>query len=649
MTKYHLFSALTAKKQALAFLCMMCLAATSLWAQQAQLTISTDDSTQILSTKVYDGSTVALVTHVGAAAGLLPEHPYVTLYANANYLTPDVGGIKMVIVTYSIGSTDSAYYLPPQNDTLFASITPKQLTITGTAIDSNKVYNGGTLASITSVGTLYGVIGSEDVHVSAFANYEDPNVGTNKNVTVSFMLYGNTTQCANYLPPADITLTANITPRQLYAPIAILQRNKVYDGTIICNVESTSTLEGVLPNDTVSNRATASFLDPNVGNDKPVNIYHFLSGPQSGNYTITDTSNYAYTANILPRKITVEGGIAQLVKEYDGTRDALVLIPCVPTNLVNGDDINLITHAYYDTPEPGENKTITFQFTLLNSNSNYQIPDEFVYSTVGKIIIATLLDTTVADQGFAIDSKYICPDDEFTGTFTILQGTPTYYSLIFDEAALAQGFTNTTKPIVMTGPNTFNVSFDIPQNCAAGTYNVTFAIGNEVNREISFPTQFVVNLSNTYLVQVFNDVISIDNRNNTFNTYQWYLNDTLIEGATKPYYQDPRGYLDGFYSLLVNKGTDNEYFVCPKQVITYAPTEAQKSIVACPNPVVNTTKVKLTGFGDEQHLLTVFNSYGLSVVRTTFNGQEYEIDMTAFPQGTYMINVDGITTKTVKF
>ena len=47
-------------------------------------------------------------------------------------------------------------------------------------------------------------------------------------------------------------------------------------------------------------------------------------------------------------------------------------------------------------------------------------------------------------------------------------------------------------------------------------------------------------------------------------------------------------------------------------------------------------------------MLTIFNSYGAILLRTTFNGEEYDIDMTTMPHGTYMINVDGLTTKTVK-
>ena len=186
MTKYHHFSASTAKKQALAFLCMMCLVASSLWAQSTQLTISNDDPTQIVPTKVYDGTTSAQISHTGALIGIDTNHSNVVINAHAEYITAGVGGIKPVVVSYTLGGTDSIYYIAPQNDTLFAAITPKQLTITGTVIDTTKVYTGSTYATnlITSVGTLAGVIDGESISPAAVAYFEDPNVGNEKNVIV---------------------------------------------------------------------------------------------------------------------------------------------------------------------------------------------------------------------------------------------------------------------------------------------------------------------------------------------------------------------------------------------------------------------------------------------------------------------------------
>ena len=59
--------------------------------------------------------------------------------------------------------------------------------------------------------------------------------------------------------------------------------------------------------------------------------------------------------------------------------------------------------------------------------------------------------------------------------------------------------------------------------------------------------------------------------------------------------------------------------------------------------------MKLQGlFENETHLLRVYNSYGTEVLSKTFTGRTFTLDMSALPQGTYLINVDDVTAKTIK-
>ena len=73
-----------------------------------------------------------------------------------------------------------------------------------------------------------------------------------------------------------------------------------------------------------------------------------------------------------------------------------------------------------------------------------------------------------------------------------------------------------------------------------------------------------------------------------------------------------------------------------------------KSMKLYPNPVVNTTQVKIAGSDRETHELTLYNSYGTPVLKPTFSGSEYRLDMNSLPQGVYMLSVDDMNTKTVK-
>ncbi len=627
---------------------MMCLVVSPMWSQTTRLLISSDDPTTVDSAKVYDGNTIAHVNHVGALIGVEATHPNVALNAIANYISPNVDGINRIVVTYTLSGSDSSYYLPPFNDTLPGGITAKSLTVAGTTIDTAKVYNRGVLLNISSPGTLYGAIDGDDVHLSAIARFADPNVGVDKEVAVTYSLYGSS--ASNYVVPAGFTHVADILPVVITAPVATVATGKEYDGNITCPVIDQGTIEGVLVGDSVTHLVTASFTNPNVGMMKRVNLYYFLQGPQSNNYTISvpDTAGAGSAfSSIYGRTIEAEGYVIKREKTYDGTDVAEVLVPATATNLVGNDNVTLITTARFDSPEVGTNKQIIVHFDIEGEDAgNYLAPADEIYGISGAIIPATIIDTTVGERGIVSTTSKYCQGDEANLGVHITQGTPTFYTLRFSEEALAQGFADVTVPVTIeAGQTSVNVAFDIPLACKEGKYSVVITLGNRLYSTISTTWHFSVNMSNSYLVAAFDDVVSIDNRENRFNTFQWYRNNEAIEGATKPYYQDPRGYLEGAYSLLVNKGTDDEHYICPLNFYT---SDVKKTVSANPNPVINTTKVKVTGFESEQHLLTIFNSYGAILLRTTFNGEEYDIDMTTMPHGTYMINVDGLTTKTVK-
>ncbi|MCL2185640.1 MAG: InlB B-repeat-containing protein [Treponema sp.] len=83
------------------------------------------------------------------------------------------------------------------------TVNPKLLTITGTeVVKSKEQVEGNTNATVTTVGTLVGKVGADNVTVSAVATYDNDNVGTGKTITVVFTLDG--TDKANYHAPENI-------------------------------------------------------------------------------------------------------------------------------------------------------------------------------------------------------------------------------------------------------------------------------------------------------------------------------------------------------------------------------------------------------------------------------------------------------------
>lgn len=159
--------------------------------------------------------------------GATPSAPTTTItgYQNGDTAAQAVSTSATVAIG---GSTSSAGYYTAGSHALSASgaagglgyafayasgaltVTPKTLTVTGFQA-ANKIYDGGTAATVTSLGTLSGVVGGDTVGHSG-ATFSDGNVGTGKTVTP--ILTG--ADAGNYTVAS--TATASITPQVIASP-----------------------------------------------------------------------------------------------------------------------------------------------------------------------------------------------------------------------------------------------------------------------------------------------------------------------------------------------------------------------------------------------------------------------------------------------
>lgn len=514
--------------------------------------------------------------------------------------------------------------------------------IIGTAIDTTKVYDGTTSAHIATLGS-WPLLPYSQVTIDAEAHYLDASVGNNKPVIVTFSLSGP--DAFHYATPPSLILHADITPRGLMADSVVLQSSREYDGTTTCNVLSSGTLHGVLPNDTIGHSVTAHYSTPSVGFFKIVTVTHHLTGPHAANYTVLDST--FYRANIQRRTVSPSSVYIYTTKEYDGTDTAN--IPAQPqlNNAVEGDDISLHLTANFDTPEVGDNKTIYLHYQLLGADSiNYRLTADSIYTTLGRIIPTLILDALGGDQPIVATAYGYCQRDSITFRYHVLQGELQTYSILFSEEAHAAGFTDALMLPCNDSEEIITYPF-LP--VTPGHYNATIELVSAGHVARQYPVAFNINLPSDYLVLAFNDVISIDNSGrldnqpSRFHSYQWYRDGEAIPNATKPYYQEHGG-LNGKYSVMVNLGTDDEAMVCP---LILQPI-AKPTVSLMPSPVVTTTTVTLQGFAGTQHQLQVFNSHGTMVFSTSFQGERHLLDLTTLPQGTYLITVDGHAAKTLK-
>ncbi|MBU1055513.1 MAG: hypothetical protein KKC46_17070, partial [Proteobacteria bacterium] len=246
--------------------------------------------------KVYDATTAATITGETLVGVLLSDA--VTVSGDGTFADKAVGTSKVVTAALSIAGTDSGNYALTQPTSLTADITKADLAVTGLTT-SNKVYDATPTAALVGTAAIT-KLGADDVTIggTAAGAFADKNVATGKAVTVT----GNTisgTDAGNYTLVQQAGLTADITAKEINAT-DITADDKTYDSTTDTTLNTASArLSGVIVGDTTTLGITSAagyFIDPNVGQNKTVNVTGLvLSGTDAGNYTL---AAYNTTASI---------------------------------------------------------------------------------------------------------------------------------------------------------------------------------------------------------------------------------------------------------------------------------------------------------------------------------------------------------------
>ena len=241
----------------------------------ADFTINKSTTTVTLSnlSHLYDGK------QKSALATTDPPDLPVDITYNGSSTAPTTAGSYAVVATIN-----NPNYAGVANDTLI--ITQEFVDPSITA--ENKTYDGTTGATIATR-TLIGVIGTDVVNLSGgTATFIDKNIGNGKSVTATGLGLSGA-DAGNYqLSSTSANTFADISPRTL--TITASGVNKIYDGTT--NASVTLSDDRANGDDLTTNYTTASFVDPNVGSDKTVNVsgISIIGGADIGNYTLGNTT-----------------------------------------------------------------------------------------------------------------------------------------------------------------------------------------------------------------------------------------------------------------------------------------------------------------------------------------------------------------------
>ncbi len=195
------------------------------------------------------------------------------------------------------GADKDNYALTVSSLQATGSITPKAISVSGITA-SNKVYDGGNLASVsTAAASFNGMVNGDDLSVSPTGRFADKNAGVGKQVLLSSVYGGN--DLGNYTITDQNRTTATISKAQL--TLQAVSDAKIYDAT----THSTQSVQvnGLISGDTVTG-LSQSFDSKNAGLRTLVvdNGYAVNDGSSGGNYTVhTSTAS----GTISPKAIEV--------------------------------------------------------------------------------------------------------------------------------------------------------------------------------------------------------------------------------------------------------------------------------------------------------------------------------------------------------
>ena len=245
-----------------------------------------------------------------------------------------------VTCSYSLSGTAAANYSAPADHPGTGTITKRTLSVSATSLNINKTKTyDGTTAVYNSTGNsvinapinvVTGVTSDPNISVTATADYDSQNVGSNRTITVCYTI-GSTSANSRYqVIPTETISGASITPCQLTLPADQVPKPvaKAYDGTTDVyaaanntgQIYETSVTPGNIAttdNGKVMVEATATYdAGKDVGTGKKITIHYTLSGDAAGNY-LPLPDDKSKSADITPLTLTV-GTLSDKEKEYDG-------------------------------------------------------------------------------------------------------------------------------------------------------------------------------------------------------------------------------------------------------------------------------------------------------------------------------------------
>jgi filamentous hemagglutinin family protein len=239
-----------------------------------------------------DNTLVKLLAGTGMAAysiNGIPAQSYQGTNASITASTVGVNAGNQGLVIDAISINGVPFFSLPI--AFSKSITVNRAALTLAAQSQMRTYNG--LLSSSTSPQATGLAGSDNI-TGLTQSFDSKNAGA-RTLSVNNGFVVNDGNSGNNYNVTLLTASGTINPAALTVTASVA--NKSYDGNVNATV---STSDNRLGNDDLTISSSASFLDPLVGNNKPVNVTGIsISGTDAANYLLANTTANT-TATITP-------------------------------------------------------------------------------------------------------------------------------------------------------------------------------------------------------------------------------------------------------------------------------------------------------------------------------------------------------------
>jgi len=299
--------------------------------------------------------------------------------------------------------------------------TKTQLTI-GNPVIASKSYNGNTDATVSSLGTLSGVDGTDDVSVTPTAVFDSKDAGTGKTVTVSYVLNGLDKD--KYIAPVN----------------SVVNNGEVTKATLTVTAGAKTKVYGAV-------NPSLTFTYTGWQNSEGESV---LTTKPTASATVTVTSPVAvYTDDI-----TVSGGVDE---NYDFTYVAANLEVTKATLTVTADAKTKVYGA--------ANPTLTFVYSgWQNGETESVLTTKPTASTTVDLMTNVGIHTNVITVSGGVDENYA-----FTYVAANLEVTKAMLTVTADAQTKTYGAANPTLTFVYSGWQNSDDADDLTTKPTAST------------------------------------------------------------------------------------------------------------------------------------------------------------------------------------